>query len=172
MPIVSPLLPDDIELIIALADTIWRQHYSNIISSAQIEYMLNQRYSSTLIRAQLLSNEIRWKKLVLNKKIIGFSCCILTDNPTELKLDKLYLHPHHQRKGYGAILVNDTKQLMRQNSLTSLVLTVNRNNASAISAYKHYGFKINSKVIIDIGNGFIMDDYLMTMIVPEPPINS
>ncbi len=86
--------------------------------------MLNQRYRSTLIRAQILSHNTWWKKLVLNKKIIGFSCCALTDHPKELKLDKLYLHPHHQRKGYGAILIDDIKQFMRHHAFEKLTLMV------------------------------------------------
>lgn len=165
MPTVSPLTPDDADLIIALASTIWHQHYSNIISGEQIEYMLNQRYHPTLIQTQIQSDNIWWKKLVLNNEIIGFSCCVLTEHPKELKLDKLYLHPHHQRKGYGAILVDDVKQYMRQLRLEQLTLTVNKNNASAIAAYQRYGFTISDDMIIDIGEGFVMDDYLMTMTI-------
>jgi len=163
MPTVSPLTLDDTDLIITLASTIWHQHYSDIISREQIVYMLNQRYSAALIRAQILNNNVWWRKLVLDKEIIGFSCCVLTENPKELKLDKLYLHPHHQRKGYGAILVEDIKQFMPNRGLEQFILTVNKNNTSAIAAYQRYGFTISDDIIIDIGNGFIMDDYLMTM---------
>lgn len=163
MPTVSPLTLEDTDLIITLASTVWHQHYSDIISREQIEYMLSQRYSAALIRTQILSNNVWWKKLVLNKEIIGFSCCVLTENLKELKLDKLYLHPHHQRKGYGAILVDDVKQFMCHRGLEQLTLTVNKNNTAAIAAYLRYGFTISDDIIIDIGNGFVMDDYLMTM---------
>ncbi len=165
MPVVSPLTLDDTNSIISLASIIWHQHYSDIISREQIEYMLNQRYSPALIQTQILNNNVWWRKLVLNKEIIGFSCCVLTDNPKELKLDKLYIHPHHQHKGYGAILVSDIKQLMHQHGLEQLILTVNKNNTVAIAAYRHYGFTISDDMIIDIGNGFVMDDYLMKMTI-------
>lgn len=163
MPSALPLTLDDTNLISALASTIWHKHYASIISTEQIEYMLNQRYHPTLIREQILSHNTWWKKLVLNKEIIGFSCCVLTDNLKELKLDKLYLHPHYQRKGYSAILVDDIKQFMRHNAFEKLILTVNKKNTSAIAAYLHYGFKKSGDIVIDIGNGFVMDDYLMTM---------
>ena len=165
MPTVSPLTLDDTDLIIALASTIWHKHYTDIISPEQIEYMLSQRYASALIKAQILSNNTWWNKLVVNKQIIGFSCCLLADNPKELKLDKLYLHPHHQRKGYGAILVDSVKQFMHHHSFEQLTLTVNKHNTSAIAAYLHYGFTISDDIIIAIGNGFVMDDYLMTMTI-------
>lgn len=165
MPNVLPLTRDDADAISTLAATVWHAHYANIISSAQIEYMLHQRYGPALIRTQILSNNTWWKKLVLHNEIIGFSCCKLTDRPNELKLDKLYLHPHHQRKGYGAILVDNIKHFMHQHSLTILILTVNKNNISAIAAYRQYGFIISDEVVKDIGNGFVMDDYLMTMTI-------
>ena len=54
---------------------------------------------------------------------------------------------------------------MRQHSFASLILTVNKNNTSAIAAYKQYGFIISDKVVKDIGNGLVTDDYLMTMTI-------
>ena len=165
MPTVLPLTLDDTDLIIALAKTIWRSHYKDIISTAQIEYMLNQRYHAALIKKQIQDNSTWWNKLVLNKQIIGFSCYLLTDNPKVLKLDKLYLHPHHQRKGYGTILVDNIKQFMRYHAFEQLTLAVNKHNTSAIAAYLHYGFTISDDIIIDIGSGFVMDDYLMTMTI-------
>jgi len=51
---------------------------------------------------------------------------------------------------------------MRENNLQSLILTVNKDNRTAISAYQHYGFEITGDSIVDIGNGFVMNDYLMT----------
>lgn len=160
---ILPVAPPDAQVISALAETIWRRHYMDIISAAQIEYMLRQRYRPELIGQQLLNPDIWWRKLVLNDAIIGFSCCMRTSNPAELKIDKLYIHPDHQRRGYGALLVADAIRILRENNLQSLILTVNKNNRSAISAYRHYGFAITGDSIADIGNGFVMDDYLMTL---------
>ncbi|MDP1557727.1 MAG: hypothetical protein Q8K59_08005 [Nitrosomonas sp.] len=64
MPIVLPLTLDDADLITALAATIWHEHYANIILSAQIEYMLHQRYHTALIRIQLLSDNTWWEKTI------------------------------------------------------------------------------------------------------------
>ena len=52
---------------------------------------------------------------------------------------------------------------MRENNLQSLVLTVNKHNQTAIDAYHKYGFEITRDSIVDIGGGFIMNDYLMTL---------
>ncbi|QOJ23351.1 MAG: GNAT family N-acetyltransferase [Gammaproteobacteria bacterium] len=162
-PSILPVASADAQIIATLAETIWRHHYVNIISAAQIDYMLQQRYQSGLIRQQLLNPGIWWRKLTLDDAIIGFSCCMHTHNPGELKIDKLYIHYDHHRKGYGALLVADAIQILRENNLQSLILTVNKNNRSAISAYRHYGFAITGDSIVNIGNGFVMNDYLMTL---------
>jgi ribosomal protein S18 acetylase RimI-like enzyme len=40
----------------------------------------------------------------------------------------------------------------------TLILNVNRRNVQAIRAYERYGLAIREAVVVDIGNGFVMDD--------------
>ena len=161
MPTIRPLIQGDVAAVSELAGTIWRKHYPGIISPEQIEYMLAQRYHPVLIGAQLASAGIWWNKLTLGEEIIGFSCCMLTNAAGELKLDKLYIHPNHQRKGYGAMLIEETMKTARKNHCTRLILAVNKNNHAAIAAYRRHGFEISGAVVTDIGNGFVMDDIIM-----------
>lgn len=164
MPVnISPLAPADVFNISTLAGIIWRHHYAGIISLAQIEYMLAQRYQPDLIREQLKNPGIWWRKLVLEENVIGFSCCMRTANPGELKIDKLYIHCNHHRQGYGRKFIADAIAILKKNNLQSLILTVNKQNQTAIAAYQHYGFEITSDSIVDIGGGFFMNDYLMTL---------
>ena len=44
---------------------------------------------------------------------------------------------------------------------SSISLTVNKYNEASIKAYEKMGFKKVKDIVIDIGNGFVMDDYLM-----------
>ena len=163
IPRVLPLTMFDALTISTLAKEIWHHHYTGIISPEQIDYMLAQRYCPILIKEQVMNPEIWWRKLILDEIIIGFSCCMRTGMPGELKIDKLYVHYDHHRKGYGAMLVTNAIEIMRKNNLQSLILTVNKHNQTAISAYQQYGFEITGDSIVDIGGGFIMNDYLMTM---------
>ena len=160
---ILPLTPPDVPIVSLLAEAIWRHHYADIISTEQIEYMLKQRYQPELIKAQLANPDIWWRKLVLEENIMGFCCCMRTTNPVELKIDKLYIHCDHHRQGYGARLVADAVEILRKNKLQTLVLTVNKHNRTAISAYQHYGFEIVGDSIVDIGEGFFMNDYLMML---------
>lgn len=163
IPKVSPVTIVDARTISTLAETIWRHHYADIISSGQIDYMLVQRYQPELIKEQLSNPGIWWRKLVLDETIIGFSCCMRTGKPNELKIDKLYIHCDHHRRGYGAMMMADAVEIMRGNNLQSLILTVNKHNRVAILAYQRYGFEITGDSIVDIGGGYTMNDYLMTL---------
>ena len=163
LPEILPLVSHDVEAISLLADTIWRHHYATIISSAQIDYMLVQRYRPNLIQRQLADSDIWWRKLVLADRIIGFSCYMRDSKPETLKIDKFYIHCDHHRQGYGAIIVADAVKILRELDLHTLILTVNKHNHAAISAYRHYGFEITADSVVDIGGGFVMNDYLMTL---------
>ena len=46
-------------------------------------------------------------------------------------------------------------------SLPAIRLTVNKGNADSIAIYRHTGFAIVIDVVADIGNGYVMDDYVM-----------
>jgi hypothetical protein len=43
---VEPLASEDVERMAVLAREIWYDHYPKIITTAQIEYMLEQRYAA------------------------------------------------------------------------------------------------------------------------------
>lgn len=158
---IVPIVAEDAEPIAALARQIWHAHYPDIISLAQIEYMLAQRYDPQVIRAELARSDLWWDKLLVDGNIGGFASYFLTEIAGEMKLDKLYVHPDHQRKGYGGMLIDRALTIARGQDCKTLTLAVNKNNRSAIAAYRKHGFRIAQAVVTDIGNGFVMDDYFM-----------
>jgi len=50
--------------------------------------------------------------------------------------------------------------LARERALNLLWLTVNKGNP-AVKSYQRLGFRIESAIVMDIGNGFVMDDFRM-----------
>ncbi len=42
-------------------------------------------------------------------------------------------------------------------------LTVNRHNAHTLTAYQHLGFQTIWEQVTDIGNGFVMDDFVLQL---------
>lgn len=162
------ILPADVEhlpQIAELARLSWRAHYPGIISIEQIEYMLDWRYNLDTLRDEITTQGISIDRLLRGQHLIGFASYGPADQPSEMKLHKLYLHPDEQRKGYGSLLLQHVESTTRARGYRSLILTVNKRNRGAIEAYRRNGFIIRDAVVIDIGNGFVMDDFIMAKAV-------
>lgn len=161
---IRPLRDEDVATLVGLAREIWRAHYPGIISVAQIEYMLDERYTEAVIRAELKRNDVWWDVLWLNGAMKGYTSYFWADKvnaPGTIKIDKLYLHSDTQRKGYGGVLADHVARRMAPQGCRRLMLAVNRHNKSAIAAYHKNGFRIADTSLKKIGGGFWMNDYIM-----------
>ncbi len=159
--VIAPLQAQDVERVSALARRVWLAHYPGIISVAQIEYMLAQRYDPSVLRDELRRAALWWDVIPADGEIIGFASYFLADTATEMKLDKLYVDPAHQRRGHGGRLLARACCMAREQGCRAVVLAVNKRNATAIAAYRKHGFEVREAVVQDIGGGFVMDDYIM-----------
>ncbi len=156
---IAPLAAADVPEICRLARTIWQQTYPALISQAQIDFMLADRYAPASVLAQLDDPQHAWRVAWMADAIAGFAHAIV-DGDT-CKLDKLYVRPDCQRQGIGGALLQAVSDWARLHAARWLWLQVNRGNTPAIAAYKKYGFGIVETRVFDIGNGFVMDDYVM-----------
>ena len=77
-----------------------------------------------------------------------------------LFLSKFYLHKDARGSGTGRTFMEFIVQLALARGLVSIWLTVNKGNPS-VRAYERLGFEIAADLRIDIGQGFVMDDYRM-----------
>ncbi|MEW6676809.1 MAG: GNAT family N-acetyltransferase [Pseudomonadota bacterium] len=156
---VSPLRLEEAEALVDLAGLIWRRHYPGIISEGQIEYMLASRYKPGLVK-QLLARGDLWLAARAGDLLVGFAHA----HPLQAgdtKLDKLYVHPDYQRHGIGGLLIAEVVRHVQPHGTTRLILRVNRQNHPAIQAYLKHGFKVADLVVENIGEGYVMDDYVM-----------
>jgi ribosomal protein S18 acetylase RimI-like enzyme len=151
----------DLAVVQRLAREIWHRHYPSIIGVDQIEYMLERGYSD-----EALSRFLRapGAGLVLAKldTPVGFAAWHRADEPATTKLDKLYVLHACQRRGVGRRLIDEVVARAREDGASALTLNVNKRNATAIAAYAACGFAVREAVVVDIGGGFVMDDYVMT----------
>jgi GNAT superfamily N-acetyltransferase len=144
-----------------LAGVIWRACYPGIITMEQIDYMLARMYSLDVLRDEIRSQGIRYDQLLVDGKLAGFASYGPTSEPGVMKLHKLYLLPEMQGLGLGSRLLQHVEREVRAGAGCRLILSVNKRNAKAITTYKRNGFVIVESVVTDIGNGFVMDDYIM-----------
>jgi GNAT superfamily N-acetyltransferase len=144
-----------------LAGVIWRACYPGIITHAQIDYMLARMYALDVLRDEIRSQGIRYDLLLVDGKPAGFASYGPTSEPGVIKLHKLYLLPEMHGRGLGSRLLQHVEREVRAGAGRRLILSVNKRNTKAITAYQRNGFVIAESVVTDIGGGFVMDDYVM-----------
>ena len=158
---ISAVRAADVTRVIALAREIWYLHYPGIITVAQIDYMLAQRYGEDLVRAQIGGGDICWDKIEVDDVLAGFVSVEYDSHAGTAKLDKIYVHPRFQRRGLGSALLNHVERRSAQRDCVRVWLQVNKNNAASIAVYRRNGYRIAESARFDIGLGFVMDDYIL-----------
>jgi ribosomal protein S18 acetylase RimI-like enzyme len=132
-----------------------------VIRSAQIEYMLERGYALPILEGFLEGNDRGLELATVDGALAGFAAWYVTDDGSEAKLDKLYVLQSQQRLGVGGRLIARVGELAQAAGARTLLLNVNKRNAQAIRAYEKHGFAIRDAVVVDIGGGYVMDDFVM-----------
>jgi GNAT superfamily N-acetyltransferase len=158
-PVLSRMTTDDVDAVSTLARVVWQATYPALISQAQIDAMLADRYAPARMRAQLDDPRHAWWVARRDGMPVGFAHALLDDSGC--KFDKLYVHPDFQHRGMGAALLHTVEDWARAHQARRVWLQVNRGNTRAIRAYEKYGFRIIESRVFDIGGGFVMDDHVM-----------
>lgn len=149
---------DEIPLLRELTFKVWPQTYASILSQEQIDYMLEMMYSPASLEKQM--SEGAQFIIVYDDTIpVGFASYQQVET-TLFKLHKLYVLPTQQGKGTGRFLVDFIITDIKANGASALQLQVNRYN-KARSFYEKIGFAVIKECAFDIGNGYVMDDYIM-----------
>jgi GNAT superfamily N-acetyltransferase len=155
---------NELPILESLARQIWPQAYANIISPAQIEFMLSWMYSAeTLQKQQTVGHE--FYILASDGQDIGFIALEWVNGAhavfkRQLKINKLYVLTDFQGKGAGRALVQKAKERAATTRCKAIFLQVNKVNP-AKNFYLQLGFQVREEAVFDIGNGFVMDDYIM-----------
>ena len=150
----------EIEQTAALALTIWNEHYVPIIGQAQVDYMLEKFQNSQAIAQQI--NNHTFYYLARDPESNRGYCALQPEHSEQsVKLSKIYVLKQNQRRGIGSTLMRFIEQQCINWQAQHLWLTVNKYNTQAIQFYLKMDFEITEALQIDIGNGFIMDDYKM-----------
>ena len=142
----------------AIADDVWPKTFREILSPEQIVYMMKMMYSPEVMEKELASG-YTFELLVIDGKDAGYMVYAPYEEPGTMKLHKLYLLEEYQGKGYGQKMLQHVIEAAESRGFTSVILAVNKQNMKAQKAYARFGFEQYKSVQIDIGNGFIMDDY-------------
>lgn len=156
-----------IPIIRELAEILWPATFATILSDRQIVYMMEMMYSQESLEKQMDTGH-HYAIAVENGINIGYVSFEVNHNDThKTKIHKLYILPEHQRKGAGKIIIDYVAREAIKSQNRALFLNVNKHNKSAIHFYQKHHFFLVEKEIIDIGNGFIMDDFVFELELNE-----
>lgn len=147
----------DIYEIEQLAKLIWNQYYQSIISQEQINYMLKLMYSPESILEQMQKKKHQF--YFIRDKIlrVGFVSVSRIKNRNWF-LNKFYIDQKIASRGIGSKAFQELNKLIKPKKIT---LTVNRQNFKAVNFYFKNGFIIDHVADFEIGNGFVMNDFVM-----------
>lgn len=152
---------DDIGVVQTLAHEIWHRHYPGIITAAQIDYMLARGYAHEALMQYLTTRDAGLALARCGGAVVGFVGWYPLEATGVMKLDKLYVLPKHHGAGIGRALIEHVVAKARSAGSSAITLNVNRANTSSIRAYERCGFTIRERGDFPIGNGFVMEDYIM-----------
>lgn len=161
----------DQELLADLAGGIWREYWPALIGEDQTEYMIRQFQSLEAIRRDMARNSYEYWLLVatetdedgIEKSIVGFTGGHNEPETNRFFISKIYLLADARGHGYARRVIEFYEDLCFARNLDAMYLTVNKGNELGIRAYKGTGFETIDAVETDIGEGYIMDDYIMEL---------
>ncbi len=158
----------DIPLIQDLAKRSWENAYADILSGEQMDYMLSEMYSEAEISSHLSNADYHYYMIQddNNGSYEGFIGYQHHYEEGTTKLHRIYLVPESKGKGFGKAALQFLNGKVAENRDKRIILNVNKYNA-ARNFYESQGYKVYGEGVFDIGNGFVMDDYLMEFLIHE-----
>ncbi len=145
----------------AIAKEVWPIAYGAILSQQQLEYMMEMMYSVSALQQQTNEKRHHFILAVEVEQPVGFASYEFNfEGTSKTKIHKIYILSSQQGKGTGKVLMDYIAETARKNNQEALLLNVNKHN-SAREFYKKIGFTEVQDVVIDIGQGYVMDDFIM-----------
>ncbi|GAB6122747.1 GNAT family N-acetyltransferase [Dysgonomonas termitidis] len=152
---------DHIFIIQSLSDRIWPPTFASILTSGQIRYMMDMMYSNSALEEQIGVLGHHYLLAEESGEYLGYLSYELDYKGADVtKIHKIYVLPSLQGKGVGRFFIDAVGRIAKKYGNAELSLNVNRFN-KAIDFYKRLGFEVVKCEDIDIGNGFLMEDYVM-----------
>ena len=161
----KPVQKDGIEALAQLAGDIWHEYWPAIIGKEQTDYMVEQFQSVNAITRDMEHNAYEYWFLVdgegENARTVGFTGGHNEPETNRFFISKIYLKAEERGKHFASRVIEFYEALCKERGFDAMYLTVNKNNELGKRAYLGKGFEVIDAVETDIGEGYIMDDYIM-----------
>ncbi len=150
----------ELRQIAELADEIWHECFVGIISNGQIDYMVEKFQSLNAMTEQIENQHYSYFAVREDGGLCGY-IGVKPEEDDRFFLSKLYLHKNSRGKGISSLMLAKVFDEARNNGKKRVYLTVNKHNDRAVAVYKKTGFVTVDKTVTDIGNNYVMDDFIM-----------
>lgn len=153
-----------IPIIREIAKITWPVAFGEILSEQQLAYMMEMMYSLDVLEKQFQGGH-EFYLYFDTKRAVGFMGIEKNyKNENQLKIHKLYILPTEQGKGIGEKFIQYAENKCLEEQIPKLTLNVNRYN-KAVRFYEKLGFKNVKTEDIEIGNGYLMEDFVMEKLI-------
>ncbi|MEY3646085.1 MAG: hypothetical protein RL127_793 [Bacteroidota bacterium] len=150
----------DIPTIQQIAEETWRPTYGHILTEEQTLYMLDMMYAEEVLRKQIEGN-VDFFMVEESEVAVGYFA-IEQMEEKHAKLHKIYLSSKKKSAGIGSAIIQFLKKWGLERGIQTIELNVNKYN-SAVTFYEKMGFERLREMVLDIGQGYVMDDYVMQL---------
>lgn len=150
---------EDLKTVADLATIIWHEYFPNIISDSQIDYMVDKFQSCEAMKEQTKHEQYHYHMVFDENELIGYIG--LQNQPDRLFLSKLYLKKEARGHHYASTMFEYVKEQAEKYCYPAIYLTCNKHNKHSLDVYEKFGFQWIDSVQTDIGQGYIMDDYIL-----------
>lgn len=159
--------PAQVADVARMAHEVWNEYYVALIGQAQVDYMVAKFQSAAAMQAQIDSG-YEYFHIQQGGERIGYAAIRHDAADARVFISKLYLLAAHRKSGAGRRALAIIEGMARGRGATRLWLTVNKGNPS-VRAYERLGFSIVEALVMDIGGGYVMDDYKMEKAIAAAP---
>ena len=162
MTVTIKKVSSDTELmeVAVLADKIWHECFTEIISIGQIDYMVEKFQSYKAMTKQLIEQDYSYYAVRDDEELCGY-IGVKPEKDDRFFLSKLYLRSDKRGRGIASLMLKKVFEEAEKCGKSRVYLMVNKHNDHAIAVYKKTGFVIADEVVTDIGSGYVMDDYIL-----------
>ena len=157
---------EDLQAIHDMAQVVFRHTYRDILSSDQMEYMMDMMYSMPNLEQQIKDGH-HYYIAYDNDIPCGYVSVQYEGTDTEgievYHLHKIYVMPQMQGRKVGKSLFETAIGHARDDAKgrnARIELNVNKFN-KAVEFYRHIGMRVLLEEDFPIGNGFYKTDYIM-----------
>jgi ribosomal protein S18 acetylase RimI-like enzyme len=142
-----------------MARIVWNEYYAQLIGQAQVDYMVARFQTAEAMQSQIDSG-YEYFQIRQSGVDVGYSAIRHDAAEARVFISKLYVLAPYRKSGAGRQCLQHIERMARERSATHLWLTVNKGNPS-VRAYERLGFRIVEALVMDIGGGYVMDDFKM-----------